>query len=300
MNGSSFDSDAIWINLSLGSSRNVEGCPWNCCFFDAFEDESDDAGGLLFREISTPPDSLLSVVSSLVTCIFIFPASPETWNPLNFTSDFLLPETSCFSWGKTRRCDVSFFGTTREIFDEFFFSELFRLWSFALNFLCHMRCSFSSGIFDFVFLFTFRATRVFNLEMFDFRKHIVCHPGCVMCTIGLSDFSTGYSAVPGFTTTWTESACAVTLAKSLVACICRSPDLSSTWKCAFCPVLSAADATEIRKKKIMLSKVILLTNLQRYSIRIKISGNGRELDRRIKDVRLNVSKVFLVFPSINK
>ena len=67
---------------------------WTTCLLracaSALSDEP-EAGG--FRSTSTPPDSLVSSVASLVTCIFSLPAFPVTWKlgPVPLTSVFLVP-----------------------------------------------------------------------------------------------------------------------------------------------------------------------------------------------------------------
>ena len=278
------NSEAKWINLSPGSALNNWGCVWNACFLDAEEDGGNDDGFLL-REISTSPDSLLSVVSSFVTCIFSFPASPETWNPLNLTSDFLVPETSCLLRWKTGKCNASFFETRCEI------SKVF-------NFLCILiGCCIFEEILVFLFLLALLAFLFFIFKMVDFRKQRVCHPGCVTCTIGLSDLRTGYSAVPGLTTTWTESAWAVTFAKSFVAEIFKSPDLSSTWKCAFCPVLSAADIAEMVSERKIAHTVNIVPQKRSQNSWFVISFVG-QVNSKSKCGRLQVPLSVLEFHSI--
>ena len=227
----------MWTVLSADSSVNFWGrLTSNARWSEALEDLEDD-DDCLFSDISTPPDSLLRVVSSFVTCIFSFPAFPRTWNPPYFTSDFLLPETLCkellLCFRLVLKKDRPFFGVTLPCF----VSAVFK---WTLRFV---------ESFTWYFFFPRGPTGIFLLEISDLRKLIEFQPAWVTCTTGLSDLRTGYSAVPGLTTTWTESACAVTFAWSLVARIFKSPDLSSTWKCAFCPSLPWARASENQRNK---------------------------------------------------
>lgn len=63
--------------LLLVSPVNCWDCALKLLWFDEDDDDDDGEEGL-FKDMSTPPDSLLSVVSSFVTCILSFPAFPAT------------------------------------------------------------------------------------------------------------------------------------------------------------------------------------------------------------------------------